>query len=46
MSLGGGQKADVKMSEEEEALVAVYGEDPELLEAIRASMREEQLRAL
>jgi hypothetical protein len=34
------------MSEEEAALMAVYGDDPELLEAIRASMREEQLKAL
>jgi hypothetical protein len=45
VSLGGAQ-ADVQMSDEDAILIAQYGEDPELLMAIKMSMQEEQLHAL
>ena len=34
------------MSDEEAALIAQYGDDPELLMAIKASMQEEQMKVL
>ncbi len=37
---------DVPMSDEDAILIAQYGEDPELLMAIKASMQEEQMKAL
>jgi hypothetical protein len=39
-------QADVQMSDEDAILIAQYGDDPELLMAIKASMQEEQMKAL
>jgi len=39
-------QADVQMSDEDAILTAQYGDDPELLMAIKASMQEEQMKAL
>ena len=46
VSLGGGPNPDVIMSDEDAALIAQYGDDPELLMAIKASMQEEQMKAI
>lgn len=39
-------QADVQMSDEDAILIAQYGDDPELLMAIKASMQEEQMKVL
>ncbi len=39
-------QAEVQMSDEDAILIAQYGDDPELLMAIKASMQEEQMKAL
>ena len=39
-------QGDVQMSDEDAILIAQYGDDPELLMAIKASMQEEQMKAL
>ena len=47
VSLGGGNfGGDVQMSDEDVALIAAYGEDPELLLAMKLSMQQMQQEEL